>query len=163
MCWAWPGRFQLTSWQTVLGHGQTVVQAHLTDSQYRLLRDSSSRHCVHWPCVLTREAWGSPKGMSSWVPLSKPQSTSSSSNFVSHSSLTLSLVSLHKYSHPISQKESSLFGTEKDVFKCMIVKFIPDITGWGTWWSKEVWRAVSNSVFCCLTAYSFPASPIVSF
>ena len=29
----------------------------------------------------------------------------------------------------MSQKESSLFGTEEDVFKCMIVKFISDITG----------------------------------
>ena len=76
---------------SVLGHGQTVVQAHLEHSWYRLLRDSWSGRCVHWPCVLTREAWGSPEGTSSWVPLSKPQSAPSSSNFVSHSSLALSL------------------------------------------------------------------------
>lgn len=47
---------------SVLGHGQTVVQAHLAHSWYRLLRDSWSGRCVHWPCVLTREAWGSPRG-----------------------------------------------------------------------------------------------------
>lgn len=101
---------------------------------------------VHWLCLLTRKAWSSlrehPLGCLcpnlSQLPL-----------FYCTNNLTL----YHRKSLPY-------LGQKKDVFKCMIIKFISDITGRGAWWKKEVWRAVSKSVFCCLTSYSSPASPL---